>query len=113
MSSADSLAYCVVVAAGIFLVWQLRSHAVLLLFICYSFWIPPIVHNIQRDVKQSLQPAYVFGMSISRLLLPLYAFGCPYNILRTSPDEDLCWALVGWVGLQVAVLMAQHIWGAR
>ena len=67
----------------------------------YSFWIPQIVHCARTDVRQPLRPLYIVGMSITRLLLPLYLYGCPSNVLMIVPSPAFCVVLVAWLSLQV------------
>ena len=67
-------------------------------FLFLSFFPPPSI---------SFPPRYIVGMSTTRLLIPLYALACPYNFLHTEPNYSLAVTLIAWVGLQVAVLVAQ------
>ena len=87
------------------------------LLLGYSFWVPQIVHSAQRDTTDGLSNFYVFGTTLSRLFLPLYFFGCPYNFLNLlqplQPEFGLCALLAGWVGLQLAVVMLQRKLGPR
>lgn len=70
-------------------------------FLLYSFWIPQIVLCVRTDCRQPLRAAYVVGMSLCRLALPLYLYGCPRNLLRVAPSPGVCVGLVLFVGLQV------------
>ena len=72
-----------------------------ILILVYSFWIPQIVHCARTDVRQPLKPLYIVGMSLTRLLLPLYLFGCPSNVLRIPPSPAFCILLVSWLSAQV------------
>ena len=85
----------------------------LLLFAFFSFWWPQIVLCLRADVRQPLKPEFVLGTSACRLALPLYVYGCPFNLLRVAPNYPLCAALVAWVGLQCGLLLAQRAWGPR
>ena len=58
----------------------------------------PIPHTPNR---------YMVGMSGTRLLIPLYALACPNNFLHSEPNYTLAVTLVGWVGLQLLVLILQ------
>lgn len=51
-------------------------------------------------------------MSITRLSVPLYFYGCPNNLVghETTP---WVWALVAYIGLQVIVLLLQDAFGPR
>lgn len=84
----------------------------------YSFWVPQIVQNVITEAKRPLHNYYIYGMSITRLLAPLYIFAVPNNFLKeVYPDAPtnifMCELLVIWVGIQTAVLVAQAKYGAR
>jgi hypothetical protein len=99
--------------AGIFVAYQLQGHMFVLLGLAFSFWIPQIVHSIVHDARSPLQPSFIIGTSATRLMLPLYLFACPHNVLRIPPNPWLCGGLIGWLAAQAAVLLVQHRWGAR
>jgi hypothetical protein len=74
-------------------VWQM------IIFALYSFWVPQIVMNAYKGVRQPLNRAYVVGMSLTRLVIPLYVYGCPQNFVHLlfneyRPDYRVC--LGGW-----------------
>jgi transmembrane E3 ubiquitin-protein ligase len=84
----------------------------------YSFWIPQIAYNVYTEAKAPLHKHYIYGMSVTRLVAPLYILAVPNNFLKevypdAPTDPWLCQLLVLWVGIQVAVLMAQGKYGAR
>ena len=56
---------------------------------------------------------YIIGMSICRLALPLYFFGCPYNFLKVPYNFRICIMLVLYVALQVGLLLLQYYRGSR
>ena len=66
-----------------------------------------------EQLQKPLLPKYVLGISVTRLLVPLYLFGCPENFVRVKPQFWVCWLLVAWVAAQVAAIAAQHILGPR
>lgn len=72
-----------------------------IILFAYSFWLPQVVHCAQADAKQPLRPLYIVGMSLTRLMLPLYVYGCPSNVLRMPPSPGFCFLLVAWVLAQV------------
>lgn len=74
----------------------------------FSYWVPQIVHCAQADVKQPLRPLYIIGMSVTRLILPLYMYGCPSNVLRMPPSPWFCALLSSWVVLQVMAHAKLH-----
>ncbi|RHY30336.1 hypothetical protein DYB32_004394 [Aphanomyces invadans] len=61
-----------------------RFYISLLVGLCviYYGW---IVHNVHREVRNPLDNGYVVGMSMTRLFLPLYLYGCPNNFLTAMP----------------------------
>lgn len=109
----------------------------------YSFWVPQIIQNVMTEAKRPLHNYYIYGISLSRLVAPLYIFAVPNNflkegksdpgranflqshltlralfILQVYPDSSptnilMCELLVLWVGIQAAVLIAQGRYGAR
>lgn len=70
-------------------------------FALYSFWIPQIVSCVKNDARQPLRPAYIIGISITRLALPLYLYGCPKNLLEEPPSLRMCFGLCLFVAAQV------------
>ncbi|KAF0717459.1 Aste57867_2274 [Aphanomyces stellatus] len=91
----------------------------LLVIVACSFWVPQIVHNVHREVRNPFDNAYVIGMTLSRLFLPLYMYGCPKNFLTAMPifpaqyHPSLCVGLVVWMAVQVVVLLLQRYYGPR
>jgi hypothetical protein len=84
----------------------------------YSFWVPQIVQNVCTEAKRPLHPYYIYGMSLTRLVAPLYMFAVPNNFLKeVYPDSPtnvfMCQLLVLWVGFQTLVLVAQGRYGTR
>ncbi|ORZ14412.1 hypothetical protein BCR41DRAFT_86945 [Lobosporangium transversale] len=78
----------------------------------FSFWIPQIVRNVTRGSKRGLDLRFVLGMSITRLVLPIYFYACPNNLMGHEPTLWI-WGLVLWVALQVCVLLLQDWLGPR
>ncbi|CDS07323.1 hypothetical protein LRAMOSA01272 [Lichtheimia ramosa] len=81
-------------------------------FAFYSFWVPQIIRNVLRGCRKPLSRRYVITMSITRLAIPLYFYGCPHNLIahETSP---LVWFLALYVGLQAFILYLQDVLGPR
>lgn len=84
----------------------------------YSFWVPQIILNIVTEAKSPLHKYYIYGMSITRIVAPLYIFGLRKNFLKevypeSSTDPFMCQMLVLWVACQTVVLIAQGKYGAR
>lgn len=104
-----------VLFAILFLTFTLRSRPVLLIFLLYSCWVPQIVHNSINGTRRALHPAYLCGMALSRLFIPLYLLGCPQNFVYLlfvdptsfSTSAAACIVLVAWTVFQLVVLLAQ------
>jgi hypothetical protein len=73
-----------------------------LVFLMYSFWVPQIVYCARHDARQPLRPVYIIGITLTRLALPLYVFGCPRNILRVAPAPWVCVSLCASIAFQVS-----------
>ncbi|CAL8462582.1 g2115 [Coccomyxa elongata] len=102
-----------VLLAGVFLGYHLHLWLKILIFPLYAFWIPQIVFCARHDVRQPLRPAYIIGVTLTRLALPLYLFGCPHNLLGWQPRPGVCLGLCAFMAVQVAVLLVQTRWGPR
>ncbi|OQR90946.1 hypothetical protein ACHHYP_05127 [Achlya hypogyna] len=104
---------------GLCLIYYAWHYLNFLVVIAFSFWVPQIVHNAHREVRNPFDLVYILGMSASRLFLPLYFYGCPKNFLSALPvyqlqvQPEMCYVLVGWVGVQIAVLLLQQRCGPR
>lgn len=77
-----------------------------------------IIKNVITETKQPCHTYYIVGMSLTRLMAPIYMFGIEDNFVREMNPEfpknvAVCYALVIWVGLQAVVLHLQGKWGAR
>jgi len=99
-----------------FYAWE--PYRTVYMLILYSFWVPQIIYNIVTEAKRPLHPYYVYGMSLTRLVAPLYIFAVKNNFLKeVYPDSPtsvfMCELLILWVGIQTAVLEAQGRYGAR
>ena len=95
-----------------------EKYRILFALVLYSFWVPQIVQNVITEAKRPMHNWYIYGMSLSRLVAPLYFFAVPNNFLKEvypeSPTDPLmCELLVLWVGIQTAILIGQGKYGAR
>lgn len=99
--------------AGILLLYEWQKFLPVLSIGFYSFWMPQIVENAMQDIRKPLMPQYILGMSITRLFIPCYFLGCPQNFLHLDQHLQVCFTLVGWVGLQTTMLLTQHYYGPR
>ncbi|KAH9608996.1 hypothetical protein KSS87_022695 [Heliosperma pusillum] len=102
-----------ILLGGILVMYEFHSYLRPILLLMYSFWIPQIVTNIIRDSRKPLHPHYIVGMTITRLAIPLYVFGCPNNFMRIEPDKTWCVCLCTFMGFQSLVLLVQHYFGSR
>lgn len=102
-----------ILLGGILLMYEFHNFLRPILLLMYSFWIPQIVTNVIRDSRKPLHPHYVLGITVTRLAIPLYIFGCPNNFMRIEPDQSWCTCLVVFIGLQASVLLLQHHLGSR
>ncbi|KAG6478844.1 transmembrane E3 ubiquitin-protein ligase FLY1-like isoform X2 [Zingiber officinale] len=102
-----------ILLGGILLLYHLHNFLRPVIFIMYSFWIPQIVTNVIRDTRKPLHPYYIIGMSVTRLAIPFYIFGCPSNFLRIEVDNYWCICLGVFLGLQSLILLLQHYLGSR
>ena len=73
----------------------------MLVFVAFSFWVPQIIYCAATDARQPLSALYLWGMSLTRLALPLYLLTCPHNLLRIEPRPVAGTLLVLWVAAQV------------
>ena len=104
-----------------------RNSATAVLLFVYSFWVPQIMLNAYTEAKKPLHSNYIYVMSTSRLIVPLYFLAVPNNFLTNMPSTQtilgtsfshadklfMCEALFLWVGLQTGILIAQSRYGAR
>ena len=102
-----------ILLGGILVMYEFHNFLQPLLLLLYSFWIPQIITNVIRDSRKSLHPHYILGMTITRLAIPLYIFGCPHNFMRIEPDKSWCICLGLFIGLQASILLLQHYLGSR
>jgi hypothetical protein len=66
-----------------------QSSLQILLFCCFSMWVPQIIHSAHNDSRHGLKPSYILTASVSRLF-PLLYVACPYNVLfALFPDDQI------------------------
>ncbi|KAG2323644.1 hypothetical protein Bca4012_059115 [Brassica carinata] len=102
-----------ILLGGILIMYELHNYMRWILLLMYSFWIPQIVANVVRDSRKPLHPYYILGMTVTRLAIPLYVFGCPKNFMRVEASNAWCIGLCAFIGFQAAVLLLQHYFGSR
>ena len=84
-----------------------------LVFPMYSFWVPQILYCAYHEARQPLRPLYVVGMTLTRLALPLYIFGCPHNVLRLQTDLGICAMLCLSMAVQVIWALPAALYSAE
>lgn len=102
-----------ILLGGILFMYEFHNFLRPILLLMYSFWIPQIITNVIRDSRKPLHPHYILGMTVTRLAIPLYIFGCPNNFMRIEPDKSWCICLGVFIGLQASILLLQHYLGSR
>jgi hypothetical protein len=110
--------YVALLGAVIAFFYMWEKYKIIYMLILYSFWVPQIVYNVITEAKGPLHHHYVYGMSLSRLVAPLYIFAVQNNFLKEIYPESqtnylMCELLVVWVGIQASLLEAQRRYGAR
>ena len=99
--------------------WNVKdNYRTIGVLIIYSFWVPQIIQNVISEARKPLHHTYITGMSLTRLIAPLYMLAVPNNFLvEIEPefphDPFTSQVLIVWVGIQAAILMAQTKYGTR
>jgi hypothetical protein len=107
---------CLLIVSLWSLLWPNRASAIyarLLGFIYLSFWTPQIYRNIMRNCRKALRWDFVIGESSFRLFPFVYFLTVQGNVLFIRPDSTTAFAMIGWVWIQVWVLVSQDILGPR
>ncbi|XP_006351940.1 transmembrane E3 ubiquitin-protein ligase 1-like [Solanum tuberosum] len=102
-----------ILLGGLLFMYEFHKFLRPILLLLHSFWIPQIVTNVIRDSRKPLHPHYILGMTLTRLAIPLYVFGCPHNFMRIEPDKNWCICLGVFIVLQASILLLQHYLGSR
>jgi len=95
-----------------------REHLTAALLLLYSFWLPQIFLNIFTQANKPLHRNFIYGMSLSRLFVPMYVFGIPNNYIHDIEPEfpvngRICLSLLLWVSFQACILFSQNKFGSR
>ena len=95
-----------------------QTNRTLYVLLLYSFWVPQIILNIVTESRKPMHPYYMYGMSISRSIAPIYVFAVRNNFLKeVNPDfptePKMCQLLILWIAIQTAILFAQSKYGTR
>ncbi|KAL7086911.1 hypothetical protein ACP275_13G032200 [Erythranthe tilingii] len=102
-----------VLLGGVLVMYEFHKFLRFILLVLHSFWIPQIVLNVVRDSRKPLHVHFILGMTITRIAIPLYIFGCPHNFMRIEADRNWCICLAIFMGLQALILILQHYFGSR
>lgn len=100
-------------------VYVLQAYFNYIVLLAYSYWVPQIVTNAVREVRQPFHRLYLFGMSATRLVIPLYVYGFPSNLVHIIAGEKfksnygMCFALVLWTAVQIWILLLQQKLGPQ
>jgi hypothetical protein len=86
-----------------------QSNRSLFILLLYSFWVPQIILNIITEARKPLHPYFLYGMSLTRSVAPIYVFAVRNNFLReVNPDFPLeprmCQMLIVWISKEIIVV---------
>ena len=110
--------YLTLLATFLLIFYLSERYRVYYMLLLYSFWVPQIFMNIWTEARSPLHRHYIYGMSLTRVVAPLYVFAVPHNFLKEvypdSPsDPGTVYMVILWVAVQTAILLAQSKYGAR
>ena len=119
-SAIYSQFYFVMVALMFFSLWASTwpagirtAYANILATVYLSFWLPQIYRNTMRNCRKALSWEYVVGISILRLTPIVYWYLQPRNLLHIDVHPTTAYLFIGYVWLQIIVLVVQCLLGAR
>lgn len=119
-SAIYSQFYFMLVALMFFSIWASTWPAMLRTFyantlatVYLSFWLPQIYRNTMRNCRKALSWEYVVGISASRLTPIVYWYLQPRNLLYVEVHPITAYIFIGYVWLQVTVLVVQCLLGPR
>ena len=52
----------------------------------YCLLVPQIIYNVRLGLKSSFEPYYLLGLVATKIIIPLYDRGCPYNMFRKRQE---------------------------
>lgn len=85
----------------------------------HGIWVPQIIQNIVRNQRKPFERLFklirrfIIGTTITRLMLPVYAWLCPRNALLTNVNVSQSIAVSVFMILQVIIMLAQDRYGPR
>jgi hypothetical protein len=77
--------------------------------------LPQIILNVLKDAdprRPAFSTQYIVGMTVTRLLVPVYLHGWGDNYLHLRPNLLFCVVLVVYALAQMGVVLAQQKYGA-
>ena len=116
--------FYVALAVVLLVLYASRDEPSLILLAASSYWVPQIIRNVKTNAREPVCDHYLYGMSVSRLLLPAYLLlvqdALPRVLMVPSPDAitpsqrlKVFLSLVVWQAIQVGLLKLQRLKGAR
>ncbi len=116
--------FYVALAVVLLVLYASRDEPSLILLAASSYWVPQIIRNIKTNAREPVCDHYLYGMSVSRLLLPAYLLlvqdALPRVLMVPSPSAitpsqrlKVFVSLVVWQAIQVGLLKLQRLKGAR
>jgi hypothetical protein len=116
--------FYVALAVVLLVLYASRDEPSLILLAASSYWVPQIIRNVKTNAREPVCDHYLYGMSVSRLLLPAYLLlvqdALPRVLMVPSPSAitpsqrlKVFLSLVVWQAIQVALLKLQRLKGAR
>lgn len=103
--------FYVFIMGGFLLIYYINGIFNLFLLLMYSFWIPQIVCNVEQRSRKPLQRQYIIGITVTRLLIPLYFYGCPENFVHAEPN-NMVYILSIYLIAQATFLLLQERFGS-
>ncbi|KAK4467121.1 hypothetical protein QBC42DRAFT_1513 [Cladorrhinum samala] len=104
------------IITAISLSWPPRARAIYfntVAFSYFSLWCPQIWRNARRNSRRSFSWGFIIGQSLCRLLPFAYFYLWDGNFLFVDTDSVAFAFLVGWVWLQIVLMVAQEVWEPR
>ena len=115
----QSRMYLPLVGALVFLMVYPQFALIPLVIAAQLYWVPQIVLDASKGHKTSVSTKFIVGVSLCRLALPLYVWGCPQSIFSLdvlpAPPGGAEVAVLSAVVqiLQVGILLSQKRFGPR
>ncbi|KAK4191423.1 putative transmembrane E3 ubiquitin-protein ligase 1 [Podospora australis] len=96
--------------------WSPRPRAIyfnVVGFCYFSLWCPQIWRNAKRNSRRSFAWSFIIGQSVCRLIPFAYFWIYEENFLFAPPDRLAFACMVGWVWVQICIMVAQDVWEPR